>query len=681
VETDTLYCCTVCRRLHATNVAGVCTARDCSGNLQAVSWQDPIVAGNHYRSIYSAADLPQRLRVEEHTAQLQYNTAAAFQREFREGKIDVLSSSTTFELGVDLGDLDTVLLRNVPPEPFNYVQRAGRAGRRETPGLVVTFCRRDPHDLSLFHDPRRMISGRTGPPPLAVRNVRIITRHMTAVVLSAFFREHRERFGRVNTFFRDLTAPDALDVVRSFAGHHRSLLEGTLRAIVPIEAQAETGLLSGAWLEAITGPNGRLAHAQHELAAEYRLVRQFEREAGEQRRYGDARWAQGRATTIETEDLLGFLARKVIIPKYGFPVDVVELDTQPGGARGSDVALQRDLSVAIGEYAPGCEVVANKRQWRTHALKRVPEKEWEEGAFSRCSAHGSFRCWAKTDAPPARMPCGCPIHARAFVVPMFGFTSGRDGPSSPRRQRVRDYTTRPFFAGHVGEPPHRRTISESVPLLSVTPSAPGRMVVLCEGPKRNGFWICRDCGYGSRAPEGPHVNSFGRECHGRQDALCLAHEFRTDVVQLALLMIPDVNPEHLDAMVQSVAQALSTAAAGVLEVQPDDVSAVVEGGGIGLASPTIVLFDNVPGGAGLAARLGEDDLLQRCFVRGRDLVDGHCNCDPETSCYGCLRTYRNRYQHTALYRGLALTYFDFVLGRWPSSSVSVPRTPPYACGP
>jgi hypothetical protein len=664
-ESDALYCCSVCRRLHAENIAGLCSAHDCPGRLQRVSPDDAIVATNHYRLLYAAADLPPRMRVEEHTAQLQYNTAAAFQREFREGKIDVLSSSTTFELGVDLGDLDTVFLRNVPPEPFNYVQRAGRAGRRDSPGLVVTFCRRDPHNLSVFHDPGRMISGRTGPPPLAVRNVRIIARHMTAVALSAFFRGQRERFGSVSKFFRDLSKPDAVDVVRDFTERHRVILEATLRAVVPEGLHAETGLASGAWLDAIAGPNSRLAHAQHELASEYRLVRQFEKEASEQRRYEDARWAQSRATTIESEDLLGYLARKVIIPKYGFPVDVVELDTQPGTARGNDVALQRDLSLAIGEYAPGCEVVANKRQWRTHALKRVPEKEWEEGAFSRCAVHGSFCCWPKTSAAPSLMPCGCPVQPRAFVVPMFGFTSSREGPSSPRRQRVRDYATRPFFAGHVGEPPQRRFVPEAAPVLSVTPAAPGRMVVLCEGPKRNGFWICRDCGYGSRAPERPHANLFGRKCHGRQDALCLAHEFRTDVVLISLLATPEVRREHRDALVQSVAQALSTAAAEVLEVQPDDVSAVVEGGESTL-QPVVVLFDNVPGGAGLAARLGEVDLLRRCFMVGRDLVDGHCNCDPETSCYGCLRTYRNRYQHTMLYRGLALAFFDFVLGRWRS---------------
>ncbi|MEG3066459.1 MAG: hypothetical protein RQM89_11270 [Acetomicrobium sp.] len=51
--------------------------------------------------------------------------AREFQREFKKGNIHVLSCSTTFELGVDLGDLDTIFLRAVPPEAFNYAQRVG----------------------------------------------------------------------------------------------------------------------------------------------------------------------------------------------------------------------------------------------------------------------------------------------------------------------------------------------------------------------------------------------------------------------------------------------------------------------------------------------------------------------------------------------------------------------------
>ena len=65
---------------------------------------------------------------EEHTAQIDSDEARQRQDKFKNGDIHLLSSSTTFEVGVDLGDLEAVFLRNVPPEPFNYTQRVGRAG-------------------------------------------------------------------------------------------------------------------------------------------------------------------------------------------------------------------------------------------------------------------------------------------------------------------------------------------------------------------------------------------------------------------------------------------------------------------------------------------------------------------------------------------------------------------------
>src|SRR5262249_30043955 len=139
------------------------------------------------------------------------------QREFQEGRIHVLSCSTTFELGVDLGDLNTVFLRNVPPEPFNYAQRIGRAGRRAgSPGFAITYCRRGPHDLYHFSEPSRMLSGRTKAPSLSLNNERVAERHLAAVVLSEFFRQDRRRFDKVDSLVEDWSKPSFATAVTAF---------------------------------------------------------------------------------------------------------------------------------------------------------------------------------------------------------------------------------------------------------------------------------------------------------------------------------------------------------------------------------------------------------------------------------------------------------------------------------
>ena len=153
-----IYRCNTCNRLQTISVNGICPRNRCPGFLNPIYLAD--LEPNHYRIMYEA-ELPGSMRVEEHTAQLSNEKAREFQREFREGKIHVLSCSTTFELGVDLGNLDTIFLRDVPPEAFNYAQRVGRAGRRRGfPGFAITYCRRGPHDLYHFADPLRIMSGR-----------------------------------------------------------------------------------------------------------------------------------------------------------------------------------------------------------------------------------------------------------------------------------------------------------------------------------------------------------------------------------------------------------------------------------------------------------------------------------------------------------------------------------------
>src|SRR5262249_13383693 len=151
--------CKRCGSISLHNLKGVCPTYRCDGHLEAC---DPTAtfADNHYRQLYLGIE-PLRMTVEEHTAQLTGEAAARLQEKFVQGEVNVLSCSTTFELGVDVGELEAVLLRNVPPETANYIQRAGRAGRRtDATAFALTFCQRRSHDLTHFQEPERMISGR-----------------------------------------------------------------------------------------------------------------------------------------------------------------------------------------------------------------------------------------------------------------------------------------------------------------------------------------------------------------------------------------------------------------------------------------------------------------------------------------------------------------------------------------
>src|ERR1035441_2352547 len=117
---------------------------------------------------------PVPLVAREHTAQWTGLEASGIQQRFLAGEINVLSCSTTFELGVDVGALSAVLLRNMPPTTANYIQRAGRAGRRsDTAALVLTYAQRRSHDLSRYQAPESMLTGQVRAPYVPLGNPRI----------------------------------------------------------------------------------------------------------------------------------------------------------------------------------------------------------------------------------------------------------------------------------------------------------------------------------------------------------------------------------------------------------------------------------------------------------------------------------------------------------------------------
>jgi len=668
---DFVYRCQTCGRLTPWNL-GLCPQFRCRGRLFPIAVRD--LPSNHYRELYQQ-DFPGPLRVEEHTAQLSYEKAREYQQAFKAGEIHVLSCSTTFELGVDLGELDVVFLRNVPPEPFNYAQRVGRAGRREEPGFALTFCRRSSHDLYHFAHPERILRGQIRPPTLSLHNEKLLRRHLMAVVLSAFFRAHPERFRSVEALLEEWEEPTFLCKLREFLEGHRKELEDALRAIFPPKIYEALGLhnSSSKWIEEVLDPKGRLALALVEVVADYRTVKELERKAVQLGDYSTARWAQSRANTIANEDVLSFLSRKVVIPKYGFPVDVVELDTHKlkdtDGREQTEVAFQRDLQIAISEFAPSAEVIANKKLWRSYGLKRVPERAWPIYEYKLCSRHNTFVQWER-GAEARELPCGCSVLTSSYVKPQFGFVTKRERPKEPQGRPQRLFSTRPYFAGGVGRFPDSYPMPRFLPYLVLTPASPGRMVTLCEGRFGSGFYLCMECGAGDRSLEEMknHQTPYGQPCRGKVENVSLGHEFITDVLRLEFQLAPSGKAAEFVqkdpvGFAYSLAYALVEAAAELLEIPSTDLNAVVAYKER-CCFPPILLYDDVPGGAGLVARLEDKALLRACLELARERVSGGCGCGEQSSCYGCLRSYRNQFLHDRLRRGPVQAYLDKLLRLW-----------------
>ncbi len=136
---------------------------------------------DYYAALYSAGDV-RRIVAREHTGLLERDEREELEREFRHGgdpwSPNLLSATPTLEMGVDIGDLSTVVHCSVPPGPANYIQRSGRAGRRNGSALVLTLAMARPHDLYHHAEPKEMIEGDVRPPGCYLNAPAVLERQM-----------------------------------------------------------------------------------------------------------------------------------------------------------------------------------------------------------------------------------------------------------------------------------------------------------------------------------------------------------------------------------------------------------------------------------------------------------------------------------------------------------------------
>ncbi|HDM76787.1 MAG TPA: hypothetical protein ENG51_09995, partial [Deltaproteobacteria bacterium] len=149
-------------------------------------YQEEKIRPDYYRKLYATGDV-QRIFAVEHTSLLDRETRENIEKQFKASDNErnpwypnLLSCSPTLELGIDIGDLSTVILCSVPPAQANYLQRIGRAGRKDGNALNFTVANARPHDLFFFAEPEEMIAGAPESPGVFLDASAVLERQLTA---------------------------------------------------------------------------------------------------------------------------------------------------------------------------------------------------------------------------------------------------------------------------------------------------------------------------------------------------------------------------------------------------------------------------------------------------------------------------------------------------------------------
>ena len=696
--------CESCGASSQIDLGGACTAWRCTGRTVPISAEEraEMRRRNHYLVRYEGQPLSGIAR--EHTAAISTTERSEIEERFRQGEVNLLSCTTTMEMGVDLGELEAVFCRNVPPGIANYQQRAGRAGRRaQAAPVALMMARSGRYDQAQFNDLRGYLEALPPAPYLTLDNPSFFRRHQVSCLLAGWLDRRlagHERTGapRLRDVLGerlDVSAEAALlaDLATWFASDAgvaaRAVAEG-MASTLPARLD-HVGLAAGELTEHARAEITRWIRATsarwRELNEAYETARAAldDPEANEQARSRAAGRMNGRLGDMGRyldRFLVEALSRAAVIPTYSFPVHSIHLEivTERGARTASDdraLQLDRDAAMAIAEYAPGAEVVAGGRIWTSAGIARRATvgtgDAWMERGFHRvCPTCQHAETHHDRDDFGENCPqCGARASGprRAFVEPVGFLTSytdrqGRDPGATRLRVRPVDEArlltrARPedFQVSDLARVTHF-----FAPAIAPEGSQPGRMLVLNRGPLGAGYLWCPACEHARPAPQealgGAEIRAVhenprtGDRC--RVESLRwpvdLAHVFETDLRGILIDQpVPNFSDRPTDTerraardgFLRTLAEALRLAAADILETDPRDLRATVELLG---AAPLVILSDSVPGGAGYCRRLLDDSRFSARVLLGRAIAVLDCprGSACETSCSRCLNDYSNQ---------------------------------------
>ena len=383
-----------------TAVGSPCARIGCNGHLEAT-----FLPQRHALRRSMTSDRNHRVVAREHTGILEADERRRVETGFIKGEArwapNFISATPTLEMGIDIGDLSTLLLSSVPPEEANYVQRMGRSGRRDGNALNLVLANARPHDLQFWEDPTPMLAGQVRPPGVFLAAEEVLLRQVTAFTLDAYVSMSAEAgdYGKVRDVLKRRAAGalegfpvEWLELVRvrgqEFAEiflsglpqevQERADLVDRVRTFLTGTDPQSIGWRVGAAFDAAAEERARLLEKREEATRELERLRrrraeltdeEFERREQEISR---DRTEINRLirSGIDEVPVIKFLTDKGVLPNYAFPEEGVKLTSilsrRSDSARDEDGLLyleySRPASSALSEFAPGQFFYANGRQ-------------------------------------------------------------------------------------------------------------------------------------------------------------------------------------------------------------------------------------------------------------------------------------------------------------------------------
>lgn len=657
--------CPNCLKIYSNLPNNICPTnirqKICTGITDTISF-DQFVESNesHFFRLFEKGE-PVRMVTKEDSGALSQYERKRIQNDFmgetqEQRKVDVIVATPTLELGVDIGDLLSIGLYKSPPSPVNYLQRIGRAGRRDGISFINTFFFDSPIDEFYYRNPQDLINGVVNPPNINFESEKKYN-HINSLIFEEIFTAE----GKTNDYptnvsdflkVRDANVSKLMKDVRerkkAIAEKIKYVLNDIGEYTKNFEATDEfiDNYLKDKFPQTI---DESLDYFEDEFSACQRGIDDFSQRGAETTFYDEIKLNDliGLRKDMLKRELITHFFESNVLPRYAFPGTLVRIEDL-GGRRFEG----RSRNIAISEFAPGCEVTLRKTIYRSVGI------ELDQNAITHFYVCSNCRKYFKRE-PWNSQPCPIcnsqnePEEIRSISPKKIYIRQVRRSVTEHQRYAepslevflptniVRDsrLIELPSYRIHLKKHGHVRMLETVGQIFSDREDESTEDGIPREGSP---IMICNQCGkVKEKIGERGHrrlTNKFstGYDCRGEFVQLTLHHEMPTNVISIIIEPKESQEDSINKRFLTTLKNAIIFAGQSIAQAEEGEIEGQTKGN-------EIILFDNVDGGTGYVDIIYEkfEQILKRAnFIISTESTTYSDECD--SGCMRCLWSFRRK---------------------------------------